>query len=68
MGDMRGIVMFNWLTADGYFAGPDAWKPRSTRRATSCFATRARTRWSQSVASAGMTLAPISSIERIVVG
>src|SRR5882724_7639 len=23
MGDMRRIVMFNWLTADGYFAGPD---------------------------------------------
>ena len=20
---MRRIVMFNWLTADGYFAGPD---------------------------------------------
>src|SRR5882724_5557799 len=23
MGDMRRIVMFNWLTADGYFSGPD---------------------------------------------
>jgi dihydrofolate reductase len=23
MGPMRRIVMFNWVTADGYFAGPD---------------------------------------------
>ena len=23
MGPRRRIVMFNWVTADGYFAGPD---------------------------------------------
>ena len=57
---MRRIVMFNWLTVDGYFAGPDGkleWVVPDEEqakaaardipgfgRATSCFAMRARTR------------------------
>jgi hypothetical protein len=45
---MRRIVMFNHVTADGYFAGPDGnldWVVRDEQvdnRAASCFATRPR--------------------------
>jgi len=41
---MRQIKVFNWLTADGYFAGSDGnrwWTRSSTSPATSCCATSA---------------------------